>query len=132
MKVTLLSLLLLVMVESTDADQSSTLSKTLDRLAQVQVMTRLCEEEGPAVAGHTREAYEDWLARNPGALEALHWLDVGPDTPEKAEQSRAFEHHQRVLNIELRAIWHEDPTRFAAGCDRFVKALAAGDLDLAP
>jgi hypothetical protein len=109
-------LLLLFTVASADEDQRSSLSNTLRRLAQVQLMTRVCEEEGPAVAEHTREAaYEAWLARNPGALEALHWLDVGPDTPEKVEQSRAFEHQQRVLNMELRTTWHEDPVRFAQG-----------------
>jgi hypothetical protein len=57
LKVALISLLLLFTVESAHGDEQPTLLSALRQVAQVQVMTRLCEEEGPAVAGHTREAY---------------------------------------------------------------------------
>ena len=112
-----------------EADEHATLSEAEKVAAKMQVLTELCEEEAPQVAAHTRDIYQDWLARNSAVLEAMENIESASPNQSSEVRRRTYQSRKTELDGELRAQWRSDPAVFAETCNDFVKRMHSGEID---
>ena len=115
--------------QAVEAEEHATLSEAEKVAAKMQVLTELCEEEAPQVAAHTRDIYQEWLARNPAILEAMKNIESASTNQRSEVRRRTYESRKMELGGELRAEWHSDPAAFAETCNDFVKRMHSGEID---